>query len=72
MFATGLSASCERFEDPGPDYTYTKPEADPGGLAVSTLQNEGIDETLIATMTNRIIHDEYKCIGCNGMLLMGY
>jgi len=62
LFATALGASCERFDDPSPDYSYKEPEAVPGGLSVSTLQNADIDEAMITAMTNRIIRDEYERI----------
>jgi CubicO group peptidase (beta-lactamase class C family) len=60
--------SCERFDDPSPNYTYTVPQSVPGEFSVSSLEAEGLDEALISQMSNRIIREEYKRI--NSLLIL--
>jgi CubicO group peptidase (beta-lactamase class C family) len=63
-----LTASCENFSDPDPNYTYSIPDSEQSDFAVSSLEAEGMDEALITQMTNLIIREEYKRI--DGLLIL--
>jgi len=68
LIALGVNVGCEKFEDPGVNYTYRKPEDIGDGLSVSGLQQEGLDQVLISAMTDRVIRDEYKRV--DGVLIL--
>lgn len=59
--------SCEKFNDPDPDYTYSIPDAAQSEFAVSSLEAEGMDEALITQLTDLIIREKYKRI--DGLLI---
>jgi len=63
-----VMSSCEKFNDPSPNYTYTIPDSGQDEFLVSSLEAEGIDEALITQMTNLIIREEYKRI--DGLLIL--
>ena len=60
--------SCEKFNDPSPNYTYGVPNAAQDEFLISSLEVEGMDEALITQMTNLIIREEYKRI--DGLLIL--
>ena len=59
--------SCESFNDPNENYTYSTPNSAQSEFVVSSLEAEGMDEALITQMTNLIIREEYKRI--DGLLI---
>jgi len=63
-----LLTSCEKFNDPTPDYTYAIPDSGKNEFLVSSLEAEGMDEALITDVTNLIIREEYKRI--DGLLIL--
>ena len=63
-----LPMSCEKFNDPSPDYTYAIPESGQNEFLVSSLEAEGMDEALITEVTNLIIRERYKRI--DGLLIL--
>jgi CubicO group peptidase (beta-lactamase class C family) len=61
-------ASCEKFSDPHPKYTYQIPDPTQDEFIVSSLEAEGLDEGLITQMTDQIIKEEYPRI--DGLLIL--
>ena len=55
-----FTLSCEKFNDPSRNYTYSIPDSEQNELLVSSLEAEGMDEVLVTQMTNLIIREEYK------------
>ena len=59
---------CSRLSDPSPSYTYRIPENSENDISVSSLEAEGIDESLIIQMTEKIRREDIKRI--DGVLML--
>ena len=68
LLAICFLMSCEKFSDPSPNYAYSIPDSEQNEFLVSSLEAEGMDETLITQMADLIIREEYKRI--DGLLIL--
>src|SRR5687767_8901145 len=59
---------CEMLEDPNAFYTYRIPDAGQDEFSVSSLEEEGLEVSLLSELTNRIIREDYKRI--DGILIL--
>lgn len=63
-----FTVGCEKLADADPNYTYSIPNNAKNEFEVSSLEAEGMDESLITEMTNLIVREEYKRI--DGLLIL--
>lgn len=56
-----LLVGCHEFSDPDPNYRYTVPETGSEFVA-SSLEEQGVDESLIESMTDKVVSDDFKRI----------
>ncbi|HEY5747777.1 MAG TPA: serine hydrolase [Chryseolinea sp.] len=66
LFCAGLG--CRNFDDPPAQYHYSPPQDDEHEFDVSSLTAEGVDETKIELLTDRIVREEFP--RTDGLLIL--